>query len=173
MIIDPDAPLSGPVTTQGFQAVSGRHPQLLERMDGIEQQQFPAGRAFNGTEPGNHLVTKQRFRIPPSKGPNQIPVYDETRNSASVQLDMCNTCKYAGDMSKMIQIRNVPEDVHSVLKARAAREGMSLSDFLKRELEQVAARPVMREWLERARETRPIVPRQRAADVIRKMRESR
>ena len=34
----------------------------------------------------------------------------------------------------MIQIRNVPEEMHAELKARAASEGMSLSDFLKREL---------------------------------------
>ncbi|HEY5684390.1 MAG TPA: hypothetical protein VIY70_03365, partial [Acidimicrobiia bacterium] len=33
-------------------------------------------------------------------------------------------------MSKMIQIRNVPEDIHRELKMRAARAGMSLSDFL-------------------------------------------
>ena len=37
-------------------------------------------------------------------------------------------------MAKMIQIRNVPEEMHAELKARAASEGMSLSDFLKREL---------------------------------------
>ena len=41
----------------------------------------------------------------------------------------------------MIQIRGVPEDVHSTLKARAAREGMSLSDFIKRELEQTTKAP--------------------------------
>ena len=34
----------------------------------------------------------------------------------------------------MIQIRNVPEEMHTELKARAASESMSLSDFLKREL---------------------------------------
>ena len=34
----------------------------------------------------------------------------------------------------MIQIRNVPEEMHTALKARAAQAGMSLSDFLKREL---------------------------------------
>jgi plasmid stability protein len=33
-------------------------------------------------------------------------------------------------MSKMVQIRDVPENVHSALKARAAREGMSLSDLV-------------------------------------------
>jgi len=40
----------------------------------------------------------------------------------------------------MIQIRNVPEDMHQELKARAAREGMSLSDFLKRELSHIIKR---------------------------------
>jgi len=34
----------------------------------------------------------------------------------------------------VIQIRGVPEKLHSILKARAAREGMSLSDFIKKEL---------------------------------------
>ena len=46
---------------------------------------------------------------------------------------------YDERMSKMIQIRNVPEDVHRELKARAARVGMSLSDFLKAELARLAA----------------------------------
>ncbi len=39
----------------------------------------------------------------------------------------------------MIQIRNVPDDVHQELKVRAARAGMSLSDFLNAELARVAA----------------------------------
>ena len=37
-------------------------------------------------------------------------------------------------MSKMIQIRNVPDELHRALKVSAAAEGMSLSDFIKREL---------------------------------------
>jgi antitoxin FitA len=37
-------------------------------------------------------------------------------------------------MSKMIQIRNVPDDMHQELKVRAALAGMSLSDYIKREL---------------------------------------
>jgi antitoxin FitA len=41
-------------------------------------------------------------------------------------------------MSKMIQIRNVPDEVHTALKIRAAKEGMSLSDFLRREVTRVA-----------------------------------
>ena len=41
-------------------------------------------------------------------------------------------------MSKMIQVRGVSDELHGTLKARAAREGMSLSDFIKRELERTA-----------------------------------
>jgi antitoxin FitA len=45
-------------------------------------------------------------------------------------------------MSRMVQIRNVPEDVHREIKARAARAGMSLSDYLLKEVERlVQTRP--------------------------------
>ena len=76
-------------------------------------------------------------------------------------------------MPKMIQIRNVPDAVHSTLKDRAAREGMSLSDFLKRELERAAERPSMREWLERVRQHRPIPTKKSAAQIIRGLRDGR
>jgi plasmid stability protein len=48
-------------------------------------------------------------------------------------------------MSKMIQVRNVPDDVHRTLKARAAAAGISLSDYIKRDLEDAAARPSLEE----------------------------
>jgi plasmid stability protein len=76
-------------------------------------------------------------------------------------------------MSKMVQVRDVPDRVHSTLKARAAREGMSLSDFIKRELERVAERPTMREWLEGMQQVKPIRAKQSAAQVVREMRDSR
>lgn len=76
-------------------------------------------------------------------------------------------------MSKMIQVRNVPDEVHSTLKARAAREGMSLSDFLKRELEQSAERPTMREWLDRTGQARPIPSTRSAAQIVRELRDER
>jgi len=44
-------------------------------------------------------------------------------------------------MSRMIQIRNVPNEIHGQLKARAALEGLSLSDFLLREVRRVVDRP--------------------------------
>jgi plasmid stability protein len=76
-------------------------------------------------------------------------------------------------MSKMIQIRNVPEPVHNTLKARAAREGMSLSDFLKKELERTVERPTMREWLEFTRQARAIATKHSAAQVVRELRDAR
>ena len=76
-------------------------------------------------------------------------------------------------MSKMIQVRDVPDHVHSTLKSRAAREGMSLSDFIKRELERAAERPTMTEWLERTGQARPIAARTTPARVIRQLRDAR
>jgi len=53
-------------------------------------------------------------------------------------------------MSSMIQIRNVPEDLHRELKARAALTGQTLSDYLLAELQALAVRPTMKEWLARS-----------------------
>jgi antitoxin FitA len=46
---------------------------------------------------------------------------------------------------KMIQVRNVPDDVHRTLKTRAAAAGMTLSDYIKRDLEHAASRPSIEE----------------------------
>lgn len=45
----------------------------------------------------------------------------------------------------MIQVRNVSDDVHRTLKARAAAAGVSLSDYIKRDLEEAAAHPALEE----------------------------
>jgi antitoxin FitA len=76
-------------------------------------------------------------------------------------------------MSKMIQIRDVPEHVHGTLKARAAREGMSLSDFIKGELERTTERPTMREWLELTQRAKPISAKRSAAQIVRELRDDR
>lgn len=52
-------------------------------------------------------------------------------------------------MSKMIQVRDVPDEIHRTLKARAAAAGMSLSDYLKRDLIAAASRPSLEEIDER------------------------
>jgi len=58
---------------------------------------------------------------------------------------MCSTCVTVAHMGKMIQVRNVSEAAHRTLKARAAAAGMSLSDYVKRDLELAAARPSLEE----------------------------
>lgn len=58
---------------------------------------------------------------------------------------MCKACVMVSHMSKMIQIRDVPDDVHRILKMRAASAGMSLSDYVKRDLEAGTAQPTMAE----------------------------
>ena len=55
----------------------------------------------------------------------------------------------------LIQIRNVPEDVHRTLKSRAALQGLSLSDFVLREVTRVARTPTPCELDERIRARRP------------------
>ncbi|MDP2711418.1 MAG: hypothetical protein Q8O56_09380 [Solirubrobacteraceae bacterium] len=52
---------------------------------------------------------------------------------------------------KTIQIRNVPDPVHTELRARAAAAGVSLSDYVLAELERVADRPLASDVLRRAR----------------------
>jgi len=51
-------------------------------------------------------------------------------------------------MSKMIQVRNVPDELHRTLKIRAAEQGLSLSDYILRELEATAAQPSNAELLD-------------------------
>jgi len=58
-------------------------------------------------------------------------------------VDMLLTCKYVTSMSKMIQIRNVPDEIHRKLKIRAVEEGITLSDLLGREARQLAERPTL------------------------------
>jgi antitoxin FitA len=58
-------------------------------------------------------------------------------------------------MSKMIQVRNVPDDVHTALKVRAAEEGISLSDYIKRDLETLAKQVTIEEIFARARARGP------------------
>jgi antitoxin FitA len=55
-------------------------------------------------------------------------------------------------MPKMIQIRNVPDDLHRRLKIRAAQQGLSLSEYLLRMAEREAERPTIEELTERIRQ---------------------
>jgi len=76
-------------------------------------------------------------------------------------------------MSKMIQLRNVPEKLHRKLKARAALEGRSLSDYLLTHIRDLAEKPTPSEMLERLRRRDPISVSVPPADIIRKERDRR
>lgn len=69
-------------------------------------------------------------------------------------------------MSSMIQIRNVPDELHRDLKVRAARSGMTLSDYLLAELRSLAVRPTMHEWLDRAATWEPVDVSELPSDVL-------
>jgi plasmid stability protein len=74
--------------------------------------------------------------------------------------------------TKMLQVRNVPADLHRRLKSRAAMEGMSMSEYLLREVRKALERPMRQEVLERLR-ARPVRKLRPAAHVIRAERDSR
>ena len=72
----------------------------------------------------------------------------------------------------MIQIRNVPDELHRSLKERAAREGTTLSDLILDELPRVARRPSPEQLLDRIRQREP-VSGDSAAELIRAERSRR
>ena len=85
---------------------------------------------------------------------------------------MSRACEHAYHMSKMVQIRNVPEGLHRKLKSRAANSGQTLSDYLLAELERVAARPTRAEMLARLHGRKRVTLRTPAAAIIREERDS-
>ncbi|HEU4598415.1 MAG TPA: toxin-antitoxin system HicB family antitoxin [Solirubrobacterales bacterium] len=90
---------------------------------------------------------------------------------AAEVLDMSGALVNVQNMSKMIQIRNVPDDLHKELKMRAAAAGMSMSDYIKRELSGGARKSTISEIAARTRR-RPAsgVNPQRTVEIIREMR---
>ena len=76
-------------------------------------------------------------------------------------------------MPRMIQIRHVPDTIHRRLKAKAAMEGMSLSDYLRQEVVEIAARPTVSELRQRLAERSSVRTRLTPAQAIRSERENR
>ena len=71
----------------------------------------------------------------------------------------------------MIQIRNVPEALHRRLKSRAALAGMSLSDYLLREISEVAERPTLAELRTRLQRRAKVTPSVAPAEAVRAERD--
>jgi plasmid stability protein len=76
-------------------------------------------------------------------------------------------------MPVMVQIRNVPSDLHRELKERAALEGMSLSEYLLRELRHALDRPTLDEIRKRLSTRQPVRPHPSPAAAVRAERKNR
>jgi len=75
-------------------------------------------------------------------------------------------------MSKMIQIRNVPDSLHRKLKSRAANEGMTLSDYLMAEILRSAEKPSINELRERMSRRSSVSPKVPVVEAVRRERNS-
>ena len=74
-------------------------------------------------------------------------------------------------MPVMIQLRHVPDDLHRKLKSRAAMEGLSLSDYILREIRQLAEQPTMKEMMERLARLEPVNMKPSPTEMIRALRD--
>ena len=76
-------------------------------------------------------------------------------------------------MSRVIQLRNVPDGLRRSLKARAAMAGMSLTDYLLAEIKEIAERPTLAELRERLHKRKPVSLQLDTARFVREERERR
>ncbi len=76
-------------------------------------------------------------------------------------------------MSKVIQVRDVPDDVHRALKVRAAAQGQTLSELVRAELAEVARRPTLDTMLERLGQRDAVGAGEATADAVRSGRAER
>jgi antitoxin FitA len=95
------------------------------------------------------------------------------RFESQKHIDMLHTCNYAMYMSKMIQLRNVPDSLHRKLKSRAALEGLSLSDYLLQEIRRMSEFPTTAELQERIAERTRVKPDIPPGEAVRHERDRR
>ena len=75
-------------------------------------------------------------------------------------------------MSKVIQIRNMPDVLHRKLKARAAMAGMSLSDYLLGQIKEIMEQPTLAELRERLHQREPVTVHLDTARMVREERDA-
>jgi len=85
-------------------------------------------------------------------------------------LRMWLACASFDSMSKMLQVRDVPDALHRELRRRAKARGLSLTDYVQGILEREVTRPPAEEVFERVRARRPVRLKRPAADLIRSER---
>ena len=76
-------------------------------------------------------------------------------------------------MSKMIQVRNVPDRLHRELARRARARGQTLTDYIQDLLEREAARAPADEVFDRVETRSKVKLTRRAASLVREGRASR
>lgn len=73
----------------------------------------------------------------------------------------------------IIQVKNVPPQMHTELRRRADQEGMTIRDYVLKLIERDQRLPSKRDWLERVAELKPVAVSRSAAEVVREAREER
>lgn len=76
-------------------------------------------------------------------------------------------------MNKHVQIRGVEDAIHRQLKARAASDGLSISDYVRRLIEKDLKRPSWAEFEARASRLKPVALPETTAEMIRRERDGR
>lgn len=76
-------------------------------------------------------------------------------------------------MVRTILLDQIPEALHRELETRAALAGLSLSDFLVRELRKIAEQPTLAEMLQRLSRIDPYTGKLSPTEVLREERDSR
>lgn len=66
----------------------------------------------------------------------------------------------------MLQVKDIPEDVHRELKARAALEGMTLTEYAREQLTRAARRPSRRQLVDDLRTLEPLPALESSADAL-------
>jgi plasmid stability protein len=107
----------------------------------------------SGRDEANLIVRQQRvFTFPQRLERHPKSVLSCLRERAScLSLAKCSHCWHYESMAVQINIRDVPEEVRDELAARAALQGKSMQEFLRAELERLAARPSIDAWLQQVR----------------------
>lgn len=131
--------------------------------------------AWMRVEPGGHVLGIDISPAMIEQGTARVGELGVPKNSDWIGVKgshMLQACDMLVSMSRMIQIRNVPDDLHRTLKVRAARAGMTLSDYLLSEVRHVAEKPTFEELVARLQTRRPVRGGQSSAEIIRRHRDA-
>ena len=82
----------------------------------------------------------------------------------------CANAWHNAFVPKSIQIRDVDDDVYAALARRAAEANITVPELLRREATRLAARPTVKEWLDRTRRRRSEITTTEVIETLDDMR---